>query len=280
MNQRAAIRAQVARFYDELPFNSSSAAESARRIAAVDQLRGFPDLRALLTGKRPAHVLDLGCGTGWFPLTLAVHHGLPTVAVDLSATALACARATAAELEVADRVEFVQADLFAFAAGCSWRFDIVNSIGVLHHTGDTEAGLRAAARLTRVGGYLHVGLYHLHGRAPFRALFDGLEIDEAYTLYRSLHSGLADELLLRSWFRDQVLHPFETQHTLAEIDAILHSERMELRSTSLCGFKRPIDKRLLFAEEPRQRALSERRNLRERTYFPGFFTALYRRGEA
>lgn len=99
-------------------------------------------------------------------------------------------------------------------------------------------------------------------------------------LYRSLHAGLHDEELLRSWFRDQVLHPHETQHTLAEVDAILHAERMELRSSSLSGFERPADKRLLFAEEPRQRALSQQRNVREQSYFPGFFTALYRKAEA
>ncbi len=56
--------------------------------------------------------LDVGTGTGVLALLLA-RAGARVVATDLSPRALACARENAARLGLADRLELVQADLFA-----------------------------------------------------------------------------------------------------------------------------------------------------------------------
>jgi hypothetical protein len=59
---------------------------------------------------------------------------------------------------------------------------------------------------------------------------------EMLDLYRSLHSSLSDDLQLISWFRDQVLHPYETQHTLRELIPVLEASGMQIVSTSINGF--------------------------------------------
>ena len=54
--------------------------------------------------------------------------------------------------------------------------------------------------------------------------------------YKELHSGLHDDTLLRSWFRDQVLHPHETQHTLEEMLPVIMDAGMKMVSTSVNRF--------------------------------------------
>jgi release factor glutamine methyltransferase len=69
--------------------------------------------------KQQPQVPDLGTGTGCLAVTLALERPHAKIfAVDCSATALALARANAARHGVADRIEFVEADLLApFADG-------------------------------------------------------------------------------------------------------------------------------------------------------------------
>ena len=87
----------------------------------------------------------------------------------------------------------------------------------------------------------------------------------------------ADEALLRSWFRDQVFHPHESQHTLQERYGWLTSMRSQCFSTSINKFQTPNDGGPLSEEEKRMYELSYQRNVREKTYFPGFFTVLAQR---
>jgi SAM-dependent methyltransferase len=64
----------------------------------------------------------------------------------------------AAHANLGDRVRIIQADLFhaPFAPGT---FDIVYSIGVLHHTPDTKAATKAIASLVKPGGILAIWVY-------------------------------------------------------------------------------------------------------------------------
>lgn len=79
----------------------------------ADAARRFP-----VEGKR---ALDVGTGTGVLAFVLA-RAGARVVATDLEAAAVACARDNAGRLGLADRVEVLQADLFAEGS-----FDLVVS---------------------------------------------------------------------------------------------------------------------------------------------------------
>lgn len=271
--------ADVLAFYRDLPFNYwGSASDHAKHIRATNQLANYPALDRLL--RRGTRVLDVGCGAGWCSLTAAYHHHCEVTGIDFNEVAIERARETAKILNVA--VKFEVADLFRFVSDS--RFDVVISLGVLHHTNDCLGALRClCTRDVKPGGHIFIGLYHRHGRQPFLEHFRGMKnagASEAEMMadYRRLHSSVADETHLVSWFRDQVLHPHETQHTLAEIMPVLEDAGMQLVSTSINGFSVFRDRQELFEAEIGLKAVAQER-LRQGRYFPGFFVFLARKKE-
>ena len=94
--------------------------------------------------------------------------------------------------------------------------------------------------------------------------------------YSQLHSAIKDKTHLQSWFRDQVLHPHETQHTLAEVVPILEAHGLKLLSTSINRFEsigNDDDVARVLAMEPDLETIAAAR-LKENQYFPGFFLFL------
>ena len=110
------------------------------------------------TGLTPADVagrllLDVGCGMGRFADVVS-RWGGRVVGVDLSLAV----DAAQANLEGRENVRILQADLFhlPFSPGT---FDIVYSIGVLHHTPDCEKACREIFRFVRPGGRACIWVY-------------------------------------------------------------------------------------------------------------------------
>ncbi len=97
-------------------------------------------------------VLDVGCGMGRFA-EVATRWGARVVGIDLSAAAEVAARNLAGR----DFVAF-QADVFAMPLAPE-SFDVIYSIGVLHHTPDCEAAVKALDKYLKPGGLLVVWLY-------------------------------------------------------------------------------------------------------------------------
>jgi SAM-dependent methyltransferase len=98
-------------------------------------------------------VLDAGCGGGRYARLLG-EHGARVVGVDLSA-AVVKARALCAPYS---NVVIIQGDLLDLPIAES-AFDLVYSIGVLHHTPDPRRAFREIARRVKPGGRLAVWLY-------------------------------------------------------------------------------------------------------------------------
>ena len=117
-----------------------------------------------LRGKR---VLDAGCGKGRHLLAAAEHGVGEMVGLDIS-SAVEVARAATSHLP---QVEVVQGDLLAppFREGS---FDLVYSIGVVHHVPRPDAAIAALARRLRPGGVLHVWVYAHEGNFLVRRLMD------------------------------------------------------------------------------------------------------------
>ncbi|HZV03054.1 MAG TPA: class I SAM-dependent methyltransferase [Planctomycetota bacterium] len=98
-------------------------------------------------------VLDVGVGTGRFSDVVARWGGTP-VGVDLSLAVESAHR----NLSKYPGSLVVQGDIFELPFKPE-SFDIVFSIGVLHHTRSTREALRSIAPLVKPGGRLAVGIY-------------------------------------------------------------------------------------------------------------------------
>lgn len=98
-------------------------------------------------------VLDVGCGMGRFA-QVAADHGARVVGVDLS-VAVEAANANLGHLP---DTAFLQADVFDLPIR-EESFDLIYSIGVLHHTPDTRAAFASLPRLLRPGGRIAIWVY-------------------------------------------------------------------------------------------------------------------------
>lgn len=116
----------------------------------------------------PLRVLIAGAGTGQHVVHVArTHPDAEIVAIDLSKASLAYAMRMTAEMGVSG-LRFLQADVLD-AGRIGGTFDMIQSVGVLHHMKDPLAGWRVLAGLLGPGGVMKVGLYSERGRAGVRA---------------------------------------------------------------------------------------------------------------
>lgn len=202
--------------------------------------------------------------------SIAYYYDAQVTAVDFNPVAIKMAGETAKLLGT--DVNYICADLFKFEYGPQ---DIVISNGVLHHTSDALEGVRKCISLTKRGGKIFIGLYHKYGRKPFLDYFEELKrttTDEDYLLekYLELDRRHKDKVQAKSWFLDQVLHPFETQHTLEEIYHIFQEMDVRLISTSINGYGETDDIEKLFALEKKLYYTGVEK-LKQHQYYPGFF---------
>lgn len=109
------------------------------------------------TGIRPEElkgkvVLDVGCGMGRFA-EVATRWGARVIGIDLSVACEMAAR------NLADR-DFMamQADVFELPFAPE-SFDVIYSIGVLHHTPNCEAAFKSLPKYLKPGGTIAIWLY-------------------------------------------------------------------------------------------------------------------------
>lgn len=122
-------------------------AESNRSERAFRRRTGFKPED--LAGKL---VLDVGCGMGRFA-DVATRWGAHVVGIDLSLAAEVAARNLAGR-----EATIFQADVFQLPFAPE-TFDIIYSIGVLHHTPDCERAFKVLPGLLKPGGRIAIWLY-------------------------------------------------------------------------------------------------------------------------
>ena len=161
--------------------------------------------------------LDVGCGMGrnsYWPMTFGAAGGL---AIDVDQRSLASARRTLApypQVEVRERS--------AYAIDEDGRFDIVFSIGVIHHLEAPETALAAMVKAAKPGGQVLIWVYGrenngliVHVLTPLRKLiFSRLPIGVVHhlSLYPSLALWAALRLGLNSIEYFRLLRRLSLRH--------------------------------------------------------------------
>ena len=201
-------------------------------------------------------ILDAGCGTGVSTDYLChLNPGADVLGVDISEGALAVARERCARSGAAQQVSSLrqeQRSLLDLQGEGS--FDYINSVGVLHHLDQPEAGLRALAARLAPQGLLHLFLYADAGRWEIhrtqKALTllqvgsgaDGLRLGrdlfetlpQSNRLARHHRERWAVDCAPDANFADMYLHPQETSYDLARLFAFV-----ETAGLHFAGFSNP-----------------------------------------
>jgi tetratricopeptide (TPR) repeat protein/2-polyprenyl-3-methyl-5-hydroxy-6-metoxy-1,4-benzoquinol methylase len=131
---------QSLRFNDEL-----------RRSLPFAQFAPLPDDRA-------PEVLIAGCGTGGHSIGVAKQYqGVRVLAIDLSLSSISYAVRKTQESGITN-IKYAQADILKLG-DVARSFDIVESVGVLHHLAEPFTGWRILLSRLRPGGFMRLGFY-------------------------------------------------------------------------------------------------------------------------
>src|SRR5260221_12549416 len=109
---------------------------------------------------KPAKALDMGCGSGRWDVLVAPRVG-ELVAADASSKALQVAQRNVQ----APNVSFVECtpETLPFPDA---HFDLIFSLGVLHHLPDTQAAIQSLSSKLAAGGTLLIYLYYAFDNRP------------------------------------------------------------------------------------------------------------------
>ena len=202
-----------------------------------------------------ARVLDAGCGTGRHTFHMTRSSGArEVVAMDLSQA-----------IEVAaynnrdnPNTHFIQADIYHPPFSPS-TFDVVYSLGVLHHLPDPEKGFRALLPLVRPGGFVNIYLYwNLEGepawrRAALSAVTQVRRITTRlpYTLLQKLSWLIAAGFHVAFVLPSRALEHFPAMRKLADRVPLGHYRKYSFRvlyTDQFDRFSAPIENRYSRAE--------------------------------
>lgn len=154
-----AVSLRVREQYEQNPYPRWDRTASLGTPQLLDAALGrrFPLVPFRRLGKDRIDYLIAGCGTGRHVASVMQSvSGIQLLAVDLSLASLAYAKRKAEALGLT--VEFAQADILKLGA-VDKTFDVIDSVGVLHHLADPYAGWRVLLSLLRPGGLMRIGLY-------------------------------------------------------------------------------------------------------------------------
>ncbi len=202
---------------------------------------------------QPLHILDAGCGSGVSSDYLVhLNPEAQVTALDISPKALAVAQERLRRSGGGQRIRFHCVSLLE--APSLGRFQLINSVGVLHHMAEPAAGLAALARALADGGILHLFLYADGGRWEIHRTQQalkllGIQADETGVQFaRQLMAQLPEQNTIRQrhgqrWaldtvgdaaFADMYLHPQETSYTLEKLFQLMAGCGLEF-----LGFSNP-----------------------------------------
>ena len=235
-----AVSVQVRNQYEEDPYPQWVKAGPAPKPQSVDRYihRTFPLAPFVELGKDGnIDVLVAGCGTGQHAIQAASRfNGAQVLAIDLSLSSLCYAQRQTRALGL-NAIQYAQADITRLPS-INRTFDVIESVGVLHHLADPFAGWRGLLSMLRPGGVMMLGFYSEIGRrifAPardfiaergYRSTADDIRRFRQDMLDCAEGTPLKNAASVRDFFslsecRDFLFHVQEHRLTLPQIAAFL-----------------------------------------------------------
>jgi 2-polyprenyl-3-methyl-5-hydroxy-6-metoxy-1,4-benzoquinol methylase/Flp pilus assembly protein TadD len=160
-----AVSLQVQNQYEESPYPRWTAIPQIEPTTVVHFLRDRLNIVPLSWPQSTVGVdiLIAGCGTGSHSIDSALRFPKARIlAIDISRASLAYARRKSRALGLTN-IEYGQADILKLAA-LGRRFDVIETVGVLHHLADPAKGWQVLLSLLRPHGLMLVGLYSAAAR--------------------------------------------------------------------------------------------------------------------
>ena len=195
-------------------------------------------------------ILIAGCGTGQHSIETAVKFkSAKVLAVDLSLSSLAYAKRKTKELNI-QNIDYMQADILDLGK-LGKQFDIVESVGVLHHMADPVAGWRVLTNCLKPGGLMKIGLYSELARQNIvemrkeisKAGFGSSDVE--MKSFRNMliksdknhHKQIlnSNDFYSLSEFRDLLFHVQEHRFTIPQIKEYLFNLGLKF-----CGFESSV----------------------------------------
>jgi SAM-dependent methyltransferase len=165
MSDTQKVSDAVAKLYDTYPFPPEPILDEPPPGYnwRWDWLAAYNFCTGMKPQKQNIRILDAGCGSG-VSTEYLVHLNpfAEVVGIDLSAGTLNVARERC-QRSGANRAEFHQLSLFDVEQ-LPGEFDLINCVGVLHHTNDPIRGIQALAKKLAPGGIFHIFVYGELGR--------------------------------------------------------------------------------------------------------------------
>ncbi|MDB2474368.1 tetratricopeptide repeat protein [bacterium] len=243
------VRAQ----YEENPFPRWVKLGIPTKAKSISEI--FAELNLHLHSKSIKNVITpailiAGCGTGQHSIVTASRFSdCQVTAVDLSLDSLAYAKRKTAELGITN-LEYLQADILRLDQ-LEQQFDIIESVGVLHHMDEPMAGWRVLTNLLKPNGLMQIGLYSemaRHHIVKVRKEITLKKVGTSQSEIRKFRQALVEsndknhqqftnwnDFFSLSMVRDLIFHVQEHRFTLPQIKNCLNELKLKF-----CGFENQV----------------------------------------
>ena len=160
------------------------------QVMSKEWLPAIPDIHNRLRADPPAQVADIGCGTGWSSIAIALAYpGVTVCGFDKDQESMGLARNNAQASGVEKRVSFQARD--AGEPGDDHAYDLVTFFECLHDLARPVEALRAAKTMLADGGLVLVG-DELTNDAFTGELDDGERYHYGWSLFVCLPAAMTD----------------------------------------------------------------------------------------
>tara|TARA_Y100000589_G_scaffold19324_1_gene16109 strand:- start:347 stop:2719 length:2373 start_codon:yes stop_codon:yes gene_type:complete len=245
------VSLKVKKQYEENPYprwtNLAISLELATMSKIADKLKLKIYDESIVCGDAP-NVLIAGCGTGQHSISSAARFRTSKIlAIDLSLSSLAYAKRKSEELGIKN-LEYMHADILTLR-NLNKQFDLIESVGVLHHMHNPMAGWKVLVDCLKPSGLMRIGLYSKLARHHIVKVRDEInqlgigssnaemkyfrdEILRSDKEHHRMICNVFDDIYSLSMFRDLLFHVQEHRFTIPDIKVYL--EELGLK---FCGFE-------------------------------------------